>query len=58
MSAPLKAQALPNGIFAIYPENRHLSGRVRALVDFLVDRFCPEPPWDRALAERGLLEID
>lgn len=55
--APLKADTVPNGIFAIYPENRHVSGRVRALVDFLVDRFCPESPWDRALAERGLLDL-
>ena len=58
VAAPLKAEAMPNGIFAVYPENRHLSGRVRALVDFLVDHFGPEPPWDTALAERGLLDLN
>ena len=57
VAAPLTAEAMPNGIFAVYPENRHLSGRVRALVDFLVDHFGPEPPWDTALAERGLLDL-
>ena len=33
---------------AVYPHSRHLSPKVRALVDFLADRFRPSPYWDRA----------
>ena len=33
--------------FAVYPPTRHLSYRVRAFIDFLVDRFAGIPPWDR-----------
>jgi DNA-binding transcriptional LysR family regulator len=29
----------PFGIYAVYPHRRHLSAKVRAFVDFLVDRF-------------------
>ncbi|WP_455375310.1 LysR family transcriptional regulator [Kaarinaea lacus] len=32
--------------YAIYPQTRHLSYRVRAFVDFLVDRFEGHPYWD------------
>jgi len=35
-------------IYAVYPHNRHLSAKVRAFVDFLAERFEPEPYWDRA----------
>ena len=31
---------------AVYPHARHLSPKVRAFVDFLADRFGPEPYWD------------
>ncbi len=34
------------GIYAVYPHNRHLSAKVRALVDFLVEQIGPRPPWD------------
>jgi DNA-binding transcriptional LysR family regulator len=37
----------PPGIFALYPHNRHLSAKVRAFVDFLVERFGPGCDWDR-----------
>lgn len=33
--------------FAVYPPTRHLSYRVRAFIDFLVDRFAGTPQWDR-----------
>lgn len=36
----------PAGIHAVYPHNRHLSAKVRAFVDFLVERLGPEPDWD------------
>lgn len=32
--------------YALYPQTRHLSARVRAFVDFLVVRFAGEPYWD------------
>lgn len=35
--------------YAIYPQTRHLSHRVRAFVDFLVDRFNGVPYWDLCL---------
>ena len=38
-------------VHAVYPGRHHLSPRVRAFVDFLVDRFGPVPPWDRVLAQ-------
>lgn len=33
--------------YAVYPPTRHLSSRVRALIDFLVERLAGEPYWDR-----------
>jgi DNA-binding transcriptional LysR family regulator len=33
--------------YAVYPPTRHLSYRVRALIDFLAERFSGMPPWDR-----------
>jgi DNA-binding transcriptional LysR family regulator len=33
--------------YAVYPPTRHLSNRVRALIDFLVERLAGEPYWDR-----------
>jgi DNA-binding transcriptional LysR family regulator len=33
--------------YAVYPPTRHLSRRVRALIDFLADRLAGEPYWDR-----------
>lgn len=38
-----------SAVFAVYPQNRHLSPKVRAFVDFLALRFGPEPYWDAAL---------
>mgnify|MGYP001548665658 FL=1 len=32
--------------YAVYPPTRHLSYRVRALIDFLVERFAGVPYWD------------
>jgi len=34
---------------AVWPHTRHLSRRVRALVDFLAERFAGVPYWDREL---------
>lgn len=35
--------------YAIYPQTRHLSQRVRTFVDFLVERFEGTPYWDLCL---------
>ena len=35
--------------YAIYPQTRHLSQRVRAFVDFIVKRFAGTPYWDECL---------
>jgi len=40
-------QVLPeSGIYLVYLPNRTLSSRVRALIDFLVERFGPTPSWE------------
>jgi DNA-binding transcriptional LysR family regulator len=40
-------QLLPDvDIYLAYLPNRTLSRRVRALIDFLVQRFEPAPPWE------------
>jgi DNA-binding transcriptional LysR family regulator len=46
----LKEYELPQmDAYAIYPQTRHLSQRVRAFVDFLVKRFEGTPYWDLCL---------
>ncbi len=42
--ADLHAQE--TAIHAIYPHARHLSAKVRAFVDFLVEKFRPTPYWE------------
>lgn len=37
----------PTSVYAVYLPNRHLSAKVRTLIDFFVERFAPEPYWDR-----------
>ena len=37
------------GIHAVYPHSRNLSVKVRVFVDFLAERFGPEPYWDDGL---------
>lgn len=34
-------------VYAVYLPNRHLSAKVRAFIDHLLERFGPEPYWDR-----------
>ncbi len=33
------------GVYIVYPHNRHLTGKVRAFVDFLAKRFSGDPTW-------------
>ena len=34
-------------VLAVFPSRRHLSAKVRVMVDFLVEAFKGTPPWDR-----------
>jgi len=34
------------GVFAVYPNRKFLPPKVRNFIDFLVERFGPEPYWD------------
>jgi len=34
-------------VFAVYPNRKFLPPKVRSFIDFLVERFGPEPYWDR-----------
>ncbi len=36
-----------SSLMVVYPHRRHLSTKVRAFVDFLVEKFTPVPPWER-----------
>lgn len=36
-----------SAIFAVYPERRHLSPKVRVFLDFLTRHFGRVPPWER-----------
>ena len=48
----LREYAVENSSIAVvYPQNRHLSPKVRAFVDFLIELVSPEPPWDRAMTQ-------
>jgi DNA-binding transcriptional LysR family regulator len=38
--------------YVVYPPTRHLSFRVRAFIDFLVERFSGEPEWERDCKQR------
>ena len=42
--------------YAIYPQTRHLSQRVRAFVDFLIKRFEGLPYWDSCLQNTKIHE--
>lgn len=39
-------------VYAIYPQTRHLSQRVRVFIDFLIKRFEKCPYWDSHLTKR------
>ena len=41
--------AAESAIYLVYLPNRTLPSRVRALIDFLVGRFAPIPPWDQVV---------
>ncbi|HEM47189.1 MAG TPA: LysR family transcriptional regulator, partial [Alphaproteobacteria bacterium] len=35
-----------SSILAVFPKRQHLSPKVRAFVDYLVEKFTPVPPWE------------
>ena len=39
------------GVYAIYPAQRHLPARVRALIDYMAKRFGDKPYWDEEIAQ-------
>lgn len=44
----LNEYAVPElSVYAVYPERKYLQPKVRMFVDFLAQRFGPEPYWDR-----------
>lgn len=36
-----------SAIWALYPSNRIVASKVRAMIDFLLEQFQPVPPWER-----------
>ena len=36
-----------SALWALYPSGRIIAPKVRAMIDFLVERFAPIPPWER-----------
>jgi len=46
---PILCQFTPPeiGVYAVYPERRNLTPKVRAFIDFLAATFGPEPPWEK-----------
>ena len=47
--AVLPGYRLPDiDVLAVYPSRRHLSAKVRVMIDFLAEQFGGSPPWDRS----------
>lgn len=44
-------EAASQAIHAVYPHRKHLSAKVRTFVDFLTERFQPQPYWDEWMTE-------
>lgn len=43
----------PIAIHAVYAQTRSLPAKTRVLIDFLVERFGPEPYWEKQCRSRG-----
>lgn len=43
----------PLPIHVVYPHRQHLSPKVRAFVDYLVEKFTPDPPWSMTWNDIG-----
>ncbi len=54
LEAILLDYALPQGsIYVVRPPGPYVPGKVRVLIDTLVERFGGEPVWDRCLMRKG-----
>ena len=42
-------------VLAVYPSRRHLSAKVRVMIDFLSAEFGETPPWDRPAHAGGVM---
>jgi len=42
------------GIYAVFLPDRHPAAKVRAFIDFIANRFAPEPPWDNDIAKQPI----
>lgn len=45
-------------VYALYLPTRHLPNKVRVFIDFLVERFGPEPYWDRPAGNANVSSED
>jgi DNA-binding transcriptional LysR family regulator len=48
-----KQLVLEASAFAVYPQSRHASPKVRALIDYFTEVFGPEPEWDAFTTANG-----
>ncbi len=48
-----EAKPLELSIHAVYASRKNMSAALRAMLDFLVERFAPEPLWDRQPFNQG-----
>jgi len=39
-------------VFAVYPHRKFLPPKVRSFIDFLAERFGPEPYWDSQVRQK------
>ncbi len=47
---PLLSEYIPfdnNALYAVYLPHRYVPAKLHAFIDFLLERFGPEPYWDR-----------
>ena len=53
----LKEWTVPSiAIHAVYAQTRALPAKTRVLIDFLVERFGPEPYWEQSCVNAGLVK--
>lgn len=50
--------AVPLPIHAVFPHRLQLQPKVRAFVEFLIERFTPEPPWRLQYTSDGAVVLD
>ncbi|MEP1206802.1 MAG: LysR family transcriptional regulator [Rhizobiaceae bacterium] len=43
-------------IFAVYPQKKNLSPKVRALIDYMIEIFGSNPPWERKVPDEDRIK--